>query len=116
MRKNLFSLFIILTLLLSACSSYSNKSPYPSQDPEAVEVMETGVDCSTAESDLELLKEEKKSVGKKVLAGVRSVLPIAVVAGLLMGDYTDRVQVATGKYNRDLENKIAEIKKACGIS
>ena len=39
--------------------------------------------------------------------------PIAAVAGILMGDYSDRVSVAVGTYNSDIEAKIAQIKRAC---
>jgi hypothetical protein len=55
-------------------------------------------------------------VAKQILSGVRSVFPIAAAAaGILMGDYRDRVTVATGKYNRDLAAKIAHIKSECGL-
>ena len=33
-----------------------------------------------------------------------------------MGDYRDRVKVATGTYNDDLEAKIQQIKATCGVS
>jgi hypothetical protein len=73
------------------------------------------VNCSTANRDIMILEEERASVGKQVLAGVRMVMPISVVAGLLMGDYGDRVHVAAGDYNDDIDAKIALIKKQCGL-
>ncbi|WKZ57357.1 MAG: hypothetical protein QY326_01445 [Bdellovibrionota bacterium] len=33
-------------------------------------------------------------------------MPISAVAGILMGDYRDRVQVATGQYNNDIEARL----------
>ena len=73
------------------------------------------VNCSTAENDIKILEDEKASVGKQVVSGVRSVLPVAAVIGLLRSDYGNRVEVATGKYNRDLQNKIDEIRTTCNL-
>ena len=61
------------------------------------------------------MEDEEASVAKQILAGVRSVMPIAAAAGLLMGDYRDRASVATGQYNADLEAKQNQIKQQCGI-
>jgi hypothetical protein len=62
------------------------------------------------------VEEEKASVGRQALAGVRSLVPFSAAAGILMGDYQDRVKVATGTYNDDLEAKIQQIKATCGVS
>ena len=107
---------ISASLTLSSCSSSrENVSPLPSISPEAKAEISSPVNCGTAKSDLRVLEEEKASVGKQILAGVRSIMPISAVVGILLGDYRDRVQVATGKYNEDLEAKIAEIRIKCGI-
>ncbi len=102
-------------LSLGACSDRKNLSPFPTISPETKAEIASPVNCSTAQSDIKVLEEEKASVGKQVLSGVRSILPIAAVAGILMGDYRSRVQVATGTYNADIEDKIAKIKSTCGL-
>ena len=101
--------------LLVGCSSRRNVSPVPSIDEGTKQKLAAPINCDTATNDIKLLEEEKASVGKQVLSGVRSVMPISAVAGLLMGDYKDRSQVATGQYNSDIDAKIAEIKRQCNL-
>ncbi len=109
--------FILSCLLLfSSCSNRTNLSPFPSISEKTKADLERPINCRTASRDLRVLEEERASVGRQVLAGVRSVFPIAAVAGILMGDYSDRVQVATGQYNSDLETKIAQIKATCNVN
>lgn len=104
---------VLAAFLISGCSSRKNVSPLPAISDEAKASLNTPVNCSTAGRDIKILEEEKASVGKQMLAGVRSIMPISAVAGILMGDYRDRVQVATGQYNNDIEAKIAQIKREC---
>ncbi len=84
--------------------------------PEDVKAeMARPVDCSTAEQDIATLEAEKASAAQRVSAGARSIIPIGAVAGLLRGDTKDRAAVASGKYNEQLDAKIAEIKQKCGL-
>jgi hypothetical protein len=112
-----FSIVILLGLMMVAlaCADRKNLSPLPSVSEEAKTELEQPVNCDSAESDLKVLEEEKASVVKQLLSGVRSLMPVAVAAGILMGDYRDRVMVATGKYNSDIETKIAQIKRDCHL-
>ncbi len=82
---------------------------------EAKADMAKPVDCSTAEQDIATLESEKASAAQQVSAGARSIVPLAAVAGLLRGDTKDRAAVASGKYNKQLDAKIAEIKQKCGL-
>jgi hypothetical protein len=79
----------------------------------AEQVKSMPVDCATADGDLRMLEGEKKSTAQKISAGVRSVVPIGLVAGLVTGTAGTKYQVATGQYNKMLDAKIAEIKAAC---
>lgn len=102
-----FVCFPLVTLLIiSACSTIK---------PEVKANIDAPVNCQTAKADIAILEEERASVGKQVLSGVRMVFPVAAVAGLLTGDYKNRVQVATGQYNADIEAKIAKIQSKCGL-
>ena len=119
--KNIFRGLVIpalcvAVLALSACSGRKNNSPLPTVSDKTKAKLAAPVNCDTAQSDIKILEDEKASVGKQVLSGVRSILPIAAVAGLLLGDYSDRVEVATGQYNDDIEAKIAHIKTRCGLN
>lgn len=92
---------------LAACESIPD---------EAKQELARPVDCSTAEKDLALLEAEKVSVAQQAAAGVRSVLPVSVVAGILQHDMGNRVRVATGEYNRQIDEKMFRIRQQCGIT
>lgn len=118
--KNSLLLSIVPVMMifaaLSGCANRTNLSPRPTIDPEAKEALEAPINCSTSERDIQVLEDEKASVGKQILSGVRAVVPFSAAAGILMGDYRERAEVATGKYNEDIEAKIAQIRQKCGTS
>lgn len=107
---------MVVLATLSGCANRANLSPHPTISEEAKESLEAPINCSTAPQDIAVLEEEKASVGKQILSGVRAVVPFSAAAGILMGDYRDRAEVATGKYNEDIEAKISQIRRKCGIS
>ena len=115
MRAVTAPLFAV-AILLSACGHRKNHSPLPSVSDVEKASLQKPVDCATARRDIATLEDEKASVGRRALAGVRSIIPFSAAAGILMGDYSDRVEVATGAYNDALEKKIQEIRTTCGIS
>jgi hypothetical protein len=55
-------------------------------------------------------------VATQIGAGVRSVVPVSAVAALLTGDTKDRARVAIGDYNRDIEEKIFQIREQCQLT
>ncbi len=76
--------------------------------------------CADAEQDIAALKSEKASVLKRVGAGARFVIPIAVVVHIFQEGsgskiVEDRKAVASGDYNKAIEAKIAEIKSTCNV-
>jgi hypothetical protein len=96
---------IIAVILLAGCHTIPQKAKDDLAKP---------IDCSTADEDIATLEKERASAGKKLGAGVNMIMPASAVVGILSGDYSDRVKVASGQYNKDIEKKIAEIKAACG--
>lgn len=108
-------ILIAVVLFASSCANRKNVSPVPSIKKETKQQIAKPVNCATAKRDLAILEKEKASVGKRLLSGVRSVIPISAAAGILMGDYSDRVKVAVGTYNADLEAKAAQIRRSCRI-
>jgi hypothetical protein len=94
-----------LAVVVSACSIMQKRT--------AQQVKEMPVECATAEGDVRMLEEEKQNTAQRISSGVRMVVPIGLVAGLVTGTQRTKYQVATGQYNTMLENKIAEIKAAC---
>jgi hypothetical protein len=73
------------------------------------------VNCATAEGDLRALEAEKVHVGKQILEGVPAFTPVGLVAGAATGTEKEKVQVASGDYNKMLDQKIVGIKTTCGI-
>ena len=74
-----------------------------------------GVDCSTAEADLAHLKHEKLSTAERMGKGVEAIFPISLVVHTAKGTEGKTVKMATGDYNKKIDERIAEIKEACGL-
>ena len=73
------------------------------------------INCRHAEGDIRVLNSEKAHVGKQILSGVTAVTPAGAVIGIVTGTEKGKLQVATGHYNRLLDDKIAEIKTVCRL-
>lgn len=99
-------LTLVVVLSLVSCKSISK---------EAKENLAAPVNCATATQDIATLESEKASNEKRIADGIGSVVPQLAVVGILTGDYKNRVEVATNKYNDDIKAKIAEIRSECGV-
>ena len=73
------------------------------------------IDCSTAKQDINVLEQEKAESSKQLQAGVKMFVPASAARAILHGDYRNRAAVATGEYNKDIDNKIKQIKQECGL-
>ena len=82
---------------------------------EAKETLKAPVNCETAEGDLRLLESEKAHVAKRIAMGVTSIVPASIVIGIVTRTQKDKMKVAIGKYNKMIDEKVAEIKQECGI-
>lgn len=80
---------------------------------EAAEKMP--VNCATAEGDLRVLRSEKAHVGEQIAMGVTAIIPASLVIGILTGTEVEKLKVASGEYNKQLDAKIAEIQSQCGL-
>jgi hypothetical protein len=76
---------------------------------------DAAVDCSTAQEDLAHLKHEKLSTTERMEKGVAAVFPISLVVHTAKGSEGKTMKMATGDYNKKIDERIAEIQKACGI-
>jgi hypothetical protein len=47
--------------------------------------------------------------------GVSSIIPVGLVVGIVTGSAGTKFRVATGEYDKMIDEKIAEIKSECGI-
>jgi hypothetical protein len=97
---------ICLAIFVAACSAPISK--------QAKRDLASPVDCSTAQSDIKTLEQERASVMKQIKEGVTSILPVGAVIGILSGTEKDKLEVGTHYYNHQINKKIAEIKRECG--
>jgi hypothetical protein len=94
-----------LAVVVSACATHEKKIT------KQVEGMP--IDCATAEGDMRMLQEEKKSTTQRIAKGIQMVVPAGIIVGLATRTQRTKYQIASGQYNTMLDNKIAEIKAAC---
>lgn len=76
--------------------------------------MKMPINCATAEGDIRLLKHEKAHVAEQIAEGVTAIFPAGLVLGILTGTEGTKIKVATGEYNKMIDERIAEIKSECG--
>ena len=103
----LICITFVFTIGLGGCGAKWKK--------DVKEVKAYQVNCATAEQDLRILKQEKTRVGEQIVAGVTTIAPIGLVIGIVTRTAKAKLTVATGKYNKMIDAKMAEIKSECGI-
>jgi hypothetical protein len=87
---------------------------------EAAGSAETGttaaVDCSTAQDDIARLEDEKQATSDKAVDGILGYTPVGLVANVATGgDKMEEEQKTDAEeHNKKIEERIAEIKAACG--
>jgi hypothetical protein len=99
--------FVLSIVLLAGC-----------QGPNVQQVQQqeaAPVNCATAEGDLRVLQSEKVSTAKMIEDGVTAITPVGLVAGTATGKEKGKLQIASGDYNKMIDQKIAQIKSTCGI-
>lgn len=103
MKKISIAVFISV---LAACSPMTQQAQQDLQKP---------INCATAEGDIRVLQSEKAHVGQQILSGVTAIVPAAAVIGVVTGTEGGKLQVASGEYNKTIDDKIAAIRKTCGL-
>ncbi len=73
------------------------------------------INCATAEGDIRALRAEKAHAKDQISAGVESISPAGAVVGLISGSEGENLKVASGKYNKMIDKRIAQIKAQCGV-
>ena len=110
-RRTIVPLSVLLVFTLS-CASISQKT---------ITEIEKPVDCSSASEDIAYLDDEKSGFFGRLFAGIGAVLPpgafIVIGRDLFKapdGIWADKFRVASGSYNRKIDDKIAGTKQQCG--
>jgi hypothetical protein len=97
-----------IALLVVACAGQFQQEEQALQQP-------IRINCATAEGDIRMLQHEKAHVAQQIAMGVTAISPAGMVAGLITGTEQTKLQVATGDYNRMIDQRIADIKMTCGL-
>jgi hypothetical protein len=92
----------------SGCAMQQEQNLSALQDPKRI-------NCATADGDLRILEGEKANVGQRIAEGATAIYPAGLVVGLLTGTEGTKLKVATGDYDQQIDQRIAEIKQTCGI-
>ena len=103
--KNFITLLIIV-VLLPACAMQYKKTEQAMKQP---------TNCATAEGDIAMLEQEKTHLAQQIAAGATMITPAGIVIGVVTGTTEARMNVATGEYNKMIDERIAEIKAVCGL-
>ena len=73
-------------------------------------------DCSSAESDIATLEQEKKDNDDRIAKGVFSVLPMGLALNAVNSSGKSKEEKMDAKeYKAKINDRIAEIKKECDI-
>jgi len=73
------------------------------------------INCAYAKGDIRALMSEKVNVAEEMAQGVTTIVPVGLIASAVEGKTGSDVRVATGDYDKMLDNKIAEIQQKCGV-
>lgn len=103
--KSLYLSAVFLSLC-AACSPISQQAEQNLAKP---------IDCRTAPGDIRVLQSEKANVLTQIASGVTAIQPAAAVIGVVSGTEGAKLEVASGDYNKMIDQKIAAIKNACGM-
>lgn len=108
MKKDKFALLTaaIAIFSLSACATDTQQVQSDLKKP---------IHCATAEGDIRALQSEKQHVESQIVNGVTAIAPAGIVVGVATGTEGDKLKIASGDYNRMIDQKIAAIKSLCGI-
>ena len=95
-----------MVILVAGCAGQ-----YKAQE----EAMKQPISCTTAEGDIRALQGEKTNAAQQAASGVTAIAPAGLVLGILTGTEGTKLRVATGEYNKMIDQRIADIKSTCGV-
>ena len=100
-----------VTLLLGMLSGCAMQQQQVQQDLDS----DKRINCSTARGDIRVLQAEKADLAQRVVEGATAIYPAGAVMGVLTGTEGTKLQVATGEYDAQIDARIAEIRRKCGL-
>ena len=110
---NCVAILVVLGVFLAPCQLLAQQAVPGSK--QAQKDIAKPINCATAKGDIRVLQSEKAHTSDQIARGVMSISPAGMVLGLVSGTSKENQEIASGDYNKMIDNKIAEIKKKCGI-
>ncbi len=98
---------ICLAIFVAACASPISQ--------QAKDELAQPINCDTALEDIRTLENEKASVAERAKDGVTAVTPAGAALSILTMTEKEKLEVSSGVYNQKIDEKIAQIKRECGI-
>lgn len=94
-------------VLITGCSGNKYK--------EGERLAHQPINCAHAEGDIRALEHEKAHTSEQIAAGVTSITPAGALVGLITKTEGEKLKVASGKYNKMIDKRIAQIRAQCGV-
>ena len=85
------------------------------EEKKTMQSMNQPINCATAEGDIRVLQSEKTNVVAQIAQGATAIAPAGIVVGILTGTEATKLKVAAGDYNRQIDNRIGEIRSTCKL-
>jgi|GEM_PF-5407734 len=76
-------------------------------------------ECSNVNQQIAYLQRKKTYAPSRIASGIRSIIPITMIVGIIQGTYIDTAMVATGHWDKHINKKIntmKEFKESCDNS
>ena len=71
--------------------------------------------CERAQQDIAALESHRISGTRRAVTGVTSVTPAGAASGVATGQTGDRASAVSGDFNRQIDDRIALIRRTCGL-
>ena len=104
-RAIMASLAVCFVISMAGCASNQKRVEQDMKQP---------INCAHAEGNIRALQHEKTHTTDQIAAGVQAIVPASLVIGLVTGTEGTNARVATGQYNKMIDERIAEIRSKCG--
>lgn len=92
-----YTLALLILALVAGCSS----SRLTTKQVEALQA-----DCSNVDQTIEMLNKQKDGTARRVKSGLQSVVPFSAAVNVVTGNYKENVEVATGKRDKQIDEKV----------
>ena len=107
------SLLIFISCSVLVTGVYAGDTQAEKEAKQIEANLNAPIDCRTAEGDIRVLMSEKAHASEQASKGVTSIVPVGLVINVVQGDEDESLSIATGHYDKLIDDKIAQIKKKC---